>query len=393
MFTFFYNLYMKNKIFKFVAALSFVASGVFGLDIGALFPDVDEDIMDSIIQNEVRTHMTAQQRTYIKTNAPSMEVGYDLPFLSLIHQEALQGAKDQIVVDCGAGNGFFSAKLLAAGASRVLPIEMMKEPANNISKTIQSYEKALGKSFKRKYSVYEGDAMSQLESLGKKFKPTAFCFFNFFHYTTPLDALAILKKSHEIAAEGAMLYGISNAMAGNAWTLKAYNEGRSKNSLFAGYMIFDRLEHYEAYNPVSGKIYNTLEESQVVDAHSLDAKQSISPIHNWNGFYDPSKTYQVKTKSKMQPEYAEYPELSEGRNFSVRRKKISKSFFHIDMDSLKHLMNESGWELIEANYLHPAAPEEKIPDGDLSILSLGVPLNIIFKAIKKSTSKRAEEEL
>lgn len=383
---------MKIQIFKFVAALSFVASGAFGVNLSALFPDVDEDKMYAIIQNEMSVYQQ-ESLPAIKTNAPLMAVGYDLPYLTLIHQEALQGAKDQIVVDCGAGNGFFSAKLLAAGASRVLPIEMMKEPANNISKTIQSYEKALGKSFKRKYSVYEGDALSQLESLGKKFKPTAFCFFNFFHYTAPLDALAILKKSHEIAAEGAMIYGFANAIDGVDVIVQAYNEGRSKKSLFAGYMMFDQLEDYEAYDPVSGKIHKTLRERNFVDAHSIDANQSISPIHIWNGFYDSSKTYQVKTKSKIEPQYAECPELSQGRNFSVRRKKITKSFFFIDMTSLKHLLNESGWELIEANYSHVTAPDQKIPDGDLVNLVQGDFVNIMFKAIKKSTHKRAEEEL
>lgn len=383
---------MKKQIFTLISLVSFLASFALGHTIEALFPDVDPSKMDSLLWNET-SNQTADNVSLIKTNSDTMEGGYDLPALTMIHQEALAGAKNQIVVDCGAGNGFFSAKLLAAGAAHVLPIEMMKAPANNIPKTIQRYQEALGKKFEGECTVYQGDALKKLGDIGKTFKPTSFCFFNFFHYTSPSAALEILKKSHEIAAEGAILYAVANAIHSRDIILEAYTQGLFNNPFFAGYMMLDRLEDYELYDPNTDSVLNTVEEKDVVAAHPLDPTQAIAPIYLWNGFYDPTKSYKVTKKNKTTPEYALYPELAQGTDYIIRRKKVTKSYFFLDIASIKHLLDLSGWELIEANYFDGDDFEKKIPDFDLATTSRNTSVNVIFKAIKKSNPVHSKEEL
>ena len=267
------------------------------------------------------------------------DVGFNQTKLGPLHCTILEAANDKEVYELGSGCGYFTAKLLAAGAKFVTAVDLSKGAIEKAREVITGYGSALKKNFDEgnHYRLMCGDVttilkkLNQLKlNLGDKMpSPAVMTMVNLLHYLTPTTSRNALQKAREASGPLTQLYILANAPSGDDNAVNAYLTAQTSKKSFPGYLMRSRTDTLLC-DPKSGKVLGKFS-SVYTDSQHLG--EDISPI-------------------KLERTDAEPKILATNNNDTTKLEcYLKQSFFFWDMQTAHQLLEDTGWEILEAYYV------------------------------------------
>ena len=311
-------------------------------DLQKLFPASSLTDLQTLMNNEgVSIPVPGPQK--------NTDVGFNQTKLSALHCQVLEAAKGKNVYELGSGCGYFTAKLLVAGAKFVTAIDLSKDAIEQRTpQIIAQYEKALSKSFKDQYRLTYGDVSDVLEkfikmrtALGDKVpSPDVMTMINLLHYLTPNTAKEALAKARGMATPSTQLYILVNVPWSTDVAVDTYLTAKKRASPFPGYLMLSRTDTLickEGEGKVLGKLSTVY-----TDSCHLSEDEDISPT-------------KLDTDGKATP-------AGKDGFYAKVTVSIKQAFFFWDMETARRLLGAAGWQITDAYYLDEKS--NKVPEFD-----------------------------
>ena len=220
-----------------------ITGGGFKPDLQRLFPDSRWRALQELMSNEdVCIPVPGPQK--------NTDVGFNQTKLSPLHCKVLEAAKGRNVYEFGSGCGYFSAKLLSAGAHFVNAVDLSKDAIEKAPQIIDRYEKAFSESYKNKYRLTCGDVNDVLQKFIQTLamigdimqSPDVMTMINLLHFLTPKAAKEALVKARGMATSSTQLYILVNVPWSTDVAVDTYLTAKKQASPFPGYLMLSRTD-------------------------------------------------------------------------------------------------------------------------------------------------------
>jgi hypothetical protein len=248
-------------------------------------------------------------------------------------------------------------------------------------------EKQIKISIHDKIQTQFGNAENALDTITFNDKPTRAILLNALHYNSPKSCIKLFKKIYKITHHDGKIYGIANAFSPNINFKNCLEKTYQKQKLYAGYMMMDS-KHYTSIHYHKNNYKEQFDESdekyrEIIAFHPISIKQDIPPYIKFNGHYDPTFQGDIKARLNLNPQYTS-DTINDPFDPSTLTSTLKhQTFFFIDIPSLTHMLDISGWVLEEVFYSDPSILQKNTVNiTDLNDIKND--LNIFFIAKKKT---------